>query len=252
MLQPRICLLGLLPFRPIIRIGCRPAPAECGLDRPAARARHGVRMTRLHGSAVLGSVRLSLERGDLEPGPVGAPGTSTACLVVSSPPRLPWASKDARTSPTSSLLRGPLRVRVGKARTEHNESAVPLIAEFVGALGHFRLGPIAAVFGIRLERPQECAGPRCLAPELGGSGRGSRSDRETLCRHRLSRLTAGGHSGSLASRYDDRACGLRGRSPPYSPSPLRRRRGKQHYDNRRAVGAALRGGNRSRASGVRR
>src|SRR5258708_5382017 len=104
MLQPRICLLGLLPFRPIIRIGCRPTPAECGLDRPAARARQiaGVRMTRLHGSAVLGSVRLSLERGDLEPGPVGAPGTSTACLVVSSPRRLPWASKDARTSPTSS------------------------------------------------------------------------------------------------------------------------------------------------------
>ena len=75
MLQPRICLLGLLPFRPIIRIGCRPTPAECGLDRPAARARQiaGVRMMRLHGSAVLGSVRLSLERGDLEPGPVGAP-----------------------------------------------------------------------------------------------------------------------------------------------------------------------------------
>jgi hypothetical protein len=52
--------LGLLPFRPIIRIGCRPTPAECGLDRPAARARQiaGVRMTRLHGSAVLGSVRI--------------------------------------------------------------------------------------------------------------------------------------------------------------------------------------------------
>src|SRR6266850_4153604 len=63
MLQPRICLLGLLPFRPIIRIGCRPTPAECGLDRPAARARQiaGVRMTRLHGSAVLGSVRRSEE-----------------------------------------------------------------------------------------------------------------------------------------------------------------------------------------------
>ena len=118
MLQPRICLLGLLPFRPIIRIGCRPTPAECGLDRPAARARQiaGVRMTRLHGSAVFGSVRLSLERGDLEPGPVGAPGTSTAGLVVSSPPRLPWASKDARTSPTSSSLRGPLRVRPGSDR----------------------------------------------------------------------------------------------------------------------------------------
>src|SRR4051794_38559448 len=59
MLQPRICLLGLLPFRPIIRIGCRPTPAECGLDRPAARARliAGVRITRLHGSAILGSVR---------------------------------------------------------------------------------------------------------------------------------------------------------------------------------------------------
>src|SRR3954453_18272233 len=89
MLQPRICLLGLLPFRPIIRIGCRPIPAECGLDRPAARARliAGVRITRLHGSAILGSVRLSLERGDLEPGPVGAPGTSnglSGCLV--SPP----------------------------------------------------------------------------------------------------------------------------------------------------------------------
>src|ERR1700726_261847 len=38
MLQPRIWLLGLFPFRPIIPIGCRPAPAECGLDRPATRA----------------------------------------------------------------------------------------------------------------------------------------------------------------------------------------------------------------------
>src|SRR5258708_3164419 len=55
MLQPRICLLGVLPFRPIIRIGCRPTPAECGLDRSAARARQivGARTTRLHGSAVL-------------------------------------------------------------------------------------------------------------------------------------------------------------------------------------------------------
>src|ERR1700749_4897668 len=91
MLQPRICLLGLLPFRPIIRIGCRPSPAECGLDRPAARARQiaGVRMTRLHGSAVLGSVRRSLERGDLEPGPVGAPGTlsETSRPVSGSSPR---------------------------------------------------------------------------------------------------------------------------------------------------------------------
>jgi len=60
MLQPRICLLGLLPFRPIIRIGCRPTPAECGLDRPAARARQiaGASTTRLHGNAVLGSVRV--------------------------------------------------------------------------------------------------------------------------------------------------------------------------------------------------
>src|SRR4029077_15610505 len=67
-------------FRPIIRIGCRPTPAECGLDPPAARARQiaGARMTRLPGSARLGSVRLSLERGDLEPGPVGAPGHSRA------------------------------------------------------------------------------------------------------------------------------------------------------------------------------
>src|ERR1700730_2836881 len=129
MLQPRICLLGLLPFRPIIRIGCRPAPAECGLDRPAARARQiaGVRMTRLHGSAVLGSGRLSLERGDLEPGPVGAPGTSTAFLVVSSPPRLPWASKDARTSPTSSSLRGPLRVKsVRSTRSRRSRRLVKL------------------------------------------------------------------------------------------------------------------------------
>jgi hypothetical protein len=162
MLQPRICLLGLLPFRPIIRIGCRPAPAECGLDRPAARARHGVRMTRLHGSAVLGSVRLSLERGGSRAGTCWRPRDINGLSGCLESPRLPWASKDARTSPTSSSLRGPLRVRVGKARTEHNESAVPLIAEFVGALGHFRLGPIAAVFGIRLERPQECAGPRCL------------------------------------------------------------------------------------------
>src|SRR6266404_6215663 len=85
MLQPRIYLRGLLPFRPIIRLGCRPTPAECGLDRPAARARQiaGVRRTRLHGSALLGSVRLSLERGDLEPGPVGSPVTSMACPRLS-------------------------------------------------------------------------------------------------------------------------------------------------------------------------
>jgi len=105
MLQPRICLLGLLPFRPIIRIGCRPTPAECGLDRPAARARQiaGVRMTRLHGSAVLGSVRLSLERGDLEPGPVGAPGTSTACL---------WLSLVPADSHGPAKMRGPARPQV--------------------------------------------------------------------------------------------------------------------------------------------
>src|SRR5258706_8841773 len=55
MLQPRICLLGVLPFRPIIRIGCRATPAECGLDRQAARARQigCARTTRLHGSVVL-------------------------------------------------------------------------------------------------------------------------------------------------------------------------------------------------------
>src|SRR5258708_39013118 len=60
MLQPRICLLGVLPFRPIIRIGCRPNPAQCGLDHPAARARRiaGARTTPLHGSAVLGSARV--------------------------------------------------------------------------------------------------------------------------------------------------------------------------------------------------
>jgi hypothetical protein len=102
MLQPRIYLLGLLPFRPIIRIGCRPTPAECGLHRPAAPARQiaGVRMTRLHGSAVLGSVRLSLERGDLEPGPVGAPGTSTACL---------WLSLVPADSHGPAKMRGPAR-----------------------------------------------------------------------------------------------------------------------------------------------
>jgi hypothetical protein len=55
-----------------------------------------------------------------------------------------------------------------------------------------------------------------------------------------------------SSRYDDPACGLGRRSLSYSPSPPRRRRGRQHCDNRRAVGAALRGGNRSRASAVRR
>ena len=104
MLQPRICLLGLLPFRPIIRIGCRPAPAECGLDRPAARARQiaGVRMTRLHGSAVLGSVRLSLERGDLEPGPVGAPGHQ----------RPVWLSRVPPDSLGPAKMRGPARPQV--------------------------------------------------------------------------------------------------------------------------------------------
>src|SRR3981189_879954 len=60
MLQTRTWLLGRLPFRPIIRIGCRPTPAEFGPDRRAARARQiaGARTTRLHGSAVLGSVRV--------------------------------------------------------------------------------------------------------------------------------------------------------------------------------------------------
>src|ERR1700719_839223 len=103
MLQPRICLLGLLPFRPIIRIGCRPTPAECGLDRPAARARQiaGVRITRLHGSAILGSVRLSLERGDLEPGP---PGTSTACRVVSCGPARPQVRSEDRSGSFASFL----------------------------------------------------------------------------------------------------------------------------------------------------
>ena|SRR5713101_1184428 len=86
MLQPRICLLGVLPFRPIIRIGCRPTPAECGLDRPAARARQiaGARATRLHGSAVLWlGARLSLERGNLEPGPLALPLRKPAyCRIV--------------------------------------------------------------------------------------------------------------------------------------------------------------------------
>src|SRR5436309_1631968 len=69
---------------------------------PAARARQiaGVRRTRLHGSAVLGSVRLSLERGDLEPGPVGAPGTSTACL---------WLSLVPADSHGPAKMRGPAR-----------------------------------------------------------------------------------------------------------------------------------------------
>src|SRR6266850_6670417 len=114
MLQPRICLLGLLPFRPIIRIGCRPTPAECGLDRPAARARQiaGVRMTRLHGSAVLGSVRLFLEeRGDLEPGSVGAPGTSTACLWLSLVPADSHGPERCADQPDLKFLRGPLRVK---------------------------------------------------------------------------------------------------------------------------------------------
>src|SRR5258708_2934375 len=117
MLQPRICLLGLLPFRPIIRIGCRPTPAECGLDRPAARARQiaGARTTRLHGSAVLGSVRLSLERGDLEPGPVGAPGNINGLSGCLESPPTPMGQQDAQTSPTSSSLQCPLWVRVGKA-----------------------------------------------------------------------------------------------------------------------------------------
>jgi hypothetical protein len=55
-----------------------------------------------------------------------------------------------------------------------------------------------------------------------------------------------------SSRYDASACRLGPRSPSHSPSPPRRRRGQQHYDSRRAFGAALRGGNRSLASGVRR
>src|SRR6266403_6360953 len=129
MLQPRIYLLGLLPFRPIIRLGCRPTPAECGLDRPAARARQvaGVRRTRLHGSAVLGSVRLSLERGDLEPGPVGAPGTSTACL---------WLSLVPADSHGPAKMRGPARPQFrsedrfgSKSENRHASKCFPLFTQ---------------------------------------------------------------------------------------------------------------------------
>src|SRR5436189_3364897 len=61
-------------------------------------------MTRLHGSAVLGSVRLFLEeRGDLEPGSVGAPGTSTACL---------WLSLVPADSHGPAKMRGPARPQV--------------------------------------------------------------------------------------------------------------------------------------------
>jgi hypothetical protein len=143
MLQTRTWLLGRLPFRPIIRIGCRPTPAECGPDRPAARERKiaSAHKTRLHGNAVLGSVHLSWSEGDLEPGPVGAPGTSTACLVVSSPLRLPWASKDARTSPTSSSLRGPLRVKVRRTQHERMSSGLPLKADIARCSRRVSMGP---------------------------------------------------------------------------------------------------------------
>lgn len=46
MLQTRTWLLGLFPFRPIIRIGCRPTPAECGPDRPALQLHAGLAATR--------------------------------------------------------------------------------------------------------------------------------------------------------------------------------------------------------------
>jgi hypothetical protein len=36
-------------------------------------------------------------------------------------------------------------VKLGKARSEHNESAVPLIAEVIGSPSHFRLVPLAAI-----------------------------------------------------------------------------------------------------------
>jgi len=42
-------------------------------------------------------------------------------------------------SDTSQCLN---RVRLGKARGEHNESGVRQKAEVVGTLGHFRVGPI--------------------------------------------------------------------------------------------------------------
>jgi hypothetical protein len=60
MLKTRTWLLGLFPLRPIVRIGCRPTPAECGPDRPAAPERKiaSARTTRLHASAVLGPVRV--------------------------------------------------------------------------------------------------------------------------------------------------------------------------------------------------
>src|ERR1700730_1157956 len=66
MLQPRVWLLGLFPFRPIIPIGCRPAPAEGGLDRPATRA------TDRRRARCVVTIAPSLAREVIRPGAAGA------------------------------------------------------------------------------------------------------------------------------------------------------------------------------------
>src|ERR1700730_8634191 len=108
MLQSRVWLLGLFPFRPIIPIGCRPAPAEGGLDRPATRA------TDRRRARCVVTIAPSFARH-----PTGrcrrSPRTSTARLAngfrarnTSVCPRPSWAGQDARASLTSILLRGPV------------------------------------------------------------------------------------------------------------------------------------------------
>jgi len=53
--------------------------------------------------------------------------------------------KRAQNAPLKKGGQSLVRVRLGKARGEHNESGIPQKAEVVGTLSHFRVGPSAVV-----------------------------------------------------------------------------------------------------------
>src|SRR5438552_17761138 len=71
---------------------------------------------------------------------------------------VPWRFSAAgrhSTSRPSSLPAAENLHRLGKARGEHNESGVPQKAEVVGALSHFRVGPILLQKDFAHPRPQD-------------------------------------------------------------------------------------------------
>jgi hypothetical protein len=87
-----------------------------------------------------------------------------------------------------------------------------------------------------------------------GRGRGPQPERsrESLLQHNIDAGTGRKYRCEPTWRRIEGESDLGRRSPSHSPAPTRQRRGRRHYDNRRAAGAALRDGNRSRASGVPR